>query len=144
MDLRIPFVIQGLEKDLRFCWDIGFDGACLLINLFNFFVKEEKTLSILLSLCETMSTQSIRNKLCIKFSSEHLEKSRARDLSGLPLTTSELVKQNCEKWSLISEIMLPLMIFSLTLLSILSIDEKQFLCTQAGLSIQGAKLIKAL
>ena len=61
-----------------------------------------------------MSTQSIRDKSCIKFSSENLEKSRARGLSGAPLTTIELVKQNCEKWSLISEIMLPLMIFSST------------------------------
>ena len=88
-----------------------------------------------------MSTQSIRDKLCIKFSSENLEKSRARGLSGVPLTKSELVKQNCEKWSLISEIMLPLMILSLTLVvNILSINEKEFLCTRVGLSIQGAKL----
>ena len=88
-----------------------------------------------------MSTQSIRDKSCIKFSSENWEKSRATDLSGLPLTTSELVQQNCEKWSLISEIILPLMIFSLTLfVNILSINEKEFLCTRVGLSIQGVKL----
>ena len=37
--------------------------------------------------------------------------------------------------------MLPLMIFSLTLLAnILSINEKELLCTRVGLSIQGAKL----
>ena len=35
MDLQIPFVIQGFEKDLIFRRDIGFNGACLLINLFN-------------------------------------------------------------------------------------------------------------
>ena len=35
MDLRIPFVIQGFEKDLIFRPEIGFHGACLLINLFN-------------------------------------------------------------------------------------------------------------
>ena len=35
MDFRIPFVIHGLEKDLSFRRDIGFNGACLLINLFN-------------------------------------------------------------------------------------------------------------
>ena len=33
IDLRIPFVIQGFEKDLIFRRDIGFDEACLLINL---------------------------------------------------------------------------------------------------------------
>ena len=88
-----------------------------------------------------MSTQSIRDSSCIKLSSENLEKSRTRGLSGAPLTTIEPVKQNCEKWSLISEIMLPLMIFSLTLLvNILSINEKELLCTRVGLSIQGAKL----
>ena len=100
MDLRIPFVIQGFEKDLIFRPEIGFNGACLLINLFNVLEKEEKALSKLVSLRGTMSTQSIRNKSCIKFSSENLEQSRARDLSGILLTTSELVIQNCEKWSL--------------------------------------------
>ena len=74
-----------------------------------------------------MSTQSIRDKSCIKFSSENLEKSRARGLSGVSLTKSELVKQNCEKWSLISEIMLQLKIFSLTLfVNILSINVKEY------------------
>ena len=33
--LRIPFVIQGFEKDLIFRPEIGFNEACLLINLFN-------------------------------------------------------------------------------------------------------------
>ena len=88
-----------------------------------------------------MSIQSIRDRSCIKLSSENFDKSRARGLPGVPLTTSELAKQNCEKWSLISEIMLPLMIFSLTLfVNIWSINEKEFLCTRVGLSIQGAKL----
>ena len=72
-----------------------------------------------------MSIQSIRDKSCIKLSSENFEKLRARGLSGVPLTKSELVKQNCKKWSLISEIMLPLMIFSLTLfVNILLINER--------------------
>ena len=88
-----------------------------------------------------MSIQSIRDKSCIKFSAENLEKSRGRGLSGVPLIKSELVKQNCEKWSLISEIMLQLKIFSLTLfVNMLSINVKEFLCTRVGLSIQGAKL----
>ena len=82
MDFRIPFVIHGLEKDLSFRRDIGFNGACLLINLFNLLYKEEKALSTLVSLRETMSAQSIRDKSCIKFSSENWEKSRAR---GLPV-----------------------------------------------------------
>ena len=55
MDLRIPFVIQGFEKDLIFRQDIGFNGACLLINLFNLLQKQEKALSILVSLLEIMS-----------------------------------------------------------------------------------------
>ena len=55
MDLRIPFVIQGFERDLIFRQDIGFNGACLLINLFNLLQKQEKALSILVSLLEIMS-----------------------------------------------------------------------------------------
>ena len=46
--------------------------------------------------------------------------------------------QNCEKWSLISETILPLVILASTLLvKILSINVAELLCTRIGLSIVG-------
>ena len=46
--------------------------------------------------------------------------------------------QNCEKWSLISETILPLLILASTLLAkILSIKVAELLCTRVGLSIVG-------
>ena len=46
--------------------------------------------------------------------------------------------QNCEKWSLISETILPLMVLASTLLlKILPIKVAELLCTRVGLSIVG-------
>jgi len=76
----------------------------------------------------------------VKESEENFEKSRTFLLSPFVGLTAEVRMQNCETWSLISEMMFPLTSTNSGILTnILSINVADVLLTRVGLSTVGMR-----
>ena len=141
VDFLRPLVIHGLENCLSLRFARVFKGECFsaspdsafLLEMRKSIVDIELIIKISLFWFKSASKNSELNLL-----TEKPEKSLRLSSLDFGFLKKVWETQNCEKWSLISETILPLVILASTLLvKIFSIKVVELLCTRVGLSVVG-------